>query len=152
MSRPGLLLACSLLTAPAVGDPRPAPAWANTSWLNADQPLRLDELRGRVVLLNFWVFTCGNCTRTVPSLVDFDRRYRNRGLTVIGIHTPEFPPYAGEHDRATWRGRCRSTVSNIPNAQDNDREPGICTAFVLAQFRPDRQERSCGTRDTGSST
>src|SRR2546422_1856036 len=56
----------------------PAPELTNTSWLNADRPLRLAELRGRVVLLNFWVFTCGNCTRTVPSLVAYDRRYRAR--------------------------------------------------------------------------
>src|SRR5207245_4293067 len=46
----------------------PALELTNTSWLNADRPLRLAELRGRVVLLNFWVFTCGNCTRPVPSL------------------------------------------------------------------------------------
>ena len=38
--------------------PRPAPAWDNSSWLNVDSPVRLDQLRGRVVLLNFWVFTC----------------------------------------------------------------------------------------------
>lgn len=57
--------------------------------------MRLDQVRGRVVLLNLWVFTCGNCTRTVPSLVGFDRRYRQLGLTIIGIHTPDFPPYAG---------------------------------------------------------
>ena len=52
-----------------------------------------------MVLLNFWVFTCYNCTNTVPSLVRFDQTYRDRGLTLIGIHTPEFPPYAGEHDK-----------------------------------------------------
>src|SRR5437870_2991438 len=61
----------------------PAPELTNTSWLNSDKPLRLAELRGRVVLLNFWVFTCGNCTRTVPSLVAYDRRYRARGLTLV---------------------------------------------------------------------
>src|SRR5713101_761571 len=83
---------------PASGTP--APELTNTSWLNADHPLRLAELRGRVVLLNFWVFTCYNCTNTVPSLVEFDRRYRDTGLKLIGIHTPEFPPYAGEHDKA----------------------------------------------------
>src|SRR5574338_1109611 len=84
--------------APAAGSP--APELTNGSWLNSDHPLRLRELRGRVVLLNFWVFTCYNCTNTVPSLVDFDRRYRGQGLTLIGIHTPEFPPYAGEHDKS----------------------------------------------------
>jgi thiol-disulfide isomerase/thioredoxin len=98
----------------------PAPAWHNTSWLNADHPLTLDELRGRVVLLNFWVFTCYNCTNTVPSLVDFDRKYRDKGLTIIGIHTPEFPPYAGEHDKGNVERALRKYGIEYPNAQDND--------------------------------
>jgi thiol-disulfide isomerase/thioredoxin len=101
--------------------PRPAPAWDNASWLNVDSPLRLDQLRGRVVLLNFWVFTCGNCTRTVPSLVELDRRYRSEGLTLIGIHTPEFPPYAGEHDRGNVARALAEYSITYPNAQDNDR-------------------------------
>jgi len=100
--------------------PAPAPAWSNTSWLNSDHPLALSELKGRVVLLNFWVFTCYNCTNTVPSLVDFDRRYRGQGLTVIGIHTPEFPPYAGEHDKGNVARALRKYGIEYPNAQDND--------------------------------
>ncbi len=107
------------LAAPA--DSTPAPELANSSWLNFDHPLRLAELRGRVVLLNFWVFTCGNCTRTVPSLVEFDRRYRERGLTLIGIHTPEFPPYAGEHDKGNLARALAKYDIGYPNAQDNDR-------------------------------
>ena len=100
--------------------PRPAPAWKNRSWLNADHPLSLEELRGRVVFLNFWVFTCYNCTNTVPSLVDFDGKYRDRGLTLIGIHTPEFPPYAGEHDKGNVERALREHGIEYPNAQDND--------------------------------
>lgn len=100
--------------------PGPAPAWKNESWLNADHPLTLTELKGRVVLLNFWVFTCYNCTNTVPSLVDFDRKYRDRGLTLIGIHTPEFPPYAGEHDKSNVEQALRKYGIEYPNAQDND--------------------------------
>lgn len=103
------------------GAPRPAPPWDNSSWLNADAPARLDRLRGRVVLLNFWVFTCGNCTRTVPSLVEFDDRYRSKGLTLIGIHTPEFPPYAGEHDKGNLAKALAQYHISYPNAQDNDR-------------------------------
>jgi len=103
------------------GPGRPAPAWDNASWLNVDSPVRLDQLRGRVVLLNFWVFTCGNCTRTVPSLVELDRRYRPEGLTLIGIHTPEFPPYAGEHDRGNVARALVHYGITYPNAQDNDR-------------------------------
>jgi thiol-disulfide isomerase/thioredoxin len=98
----------------------PAPAWHNASWLNTDHALTLDELRGRVVLLNFWVFTCYNCTNTVPSLVDFDRKYRDKGLTIIGIHTPEFPPYAGEHDKGNVERALRKYGIQYPNAQDND--------------------------------
>jgi thiol-disulfide isomerase/thioredoxin len=100
--------------------PVPAPAWRNTSWLNSDGPLTLDQLRGRVVLLNFWVFTCYNCTNTVPSLVDFDHKYRDGGLTIIGIHTPEFTPYAGEHDRTNLLRALRQYHIDYPNAQDND--------------------------------
>ena len=104
----------------AASRPSPAPAWTNTSWLNADHSLTLAELRGHVVLLNFWVFTCYNCTNTVPSLVDFDRKYRNQGLTIIGIHTPEFPPWAGEHDRSNVARALREHHIDYPNAQDND--------------------------------
>ena len=106
---------------PATTLGRPAPDWRNASWLNTDHTLTLRELRGRVVLLNFWVFTCYNCTNTVPSLVDFDRQYRDRGLTLIGIHTPEFPPYAGEHDRANVQRALEQYRIRYPNAQDNDR-------------------------------
>jgi len=119
----GLVASSAAAIRPAVprgGGPR-APELTNTSWLNADQPLRLARLSGRVVLLNFWVFTCGNCTRTVPSLVAYDRLYRERGLTIIGIHTPEFPPYAGEHDKGNLaRALTRQGIA-YPNAQDNDR-------------------------------
>jgi thiol-disulfide isomerase/thioredoxin len=100
---------------------RPAPELTNTSWLNTDRPLRIADLHGRVVLLNFWVFTCGNCTATVPSLVRFDSLYRSRGLTTIGIHTPEFPPYSGEHDRGNLARALSRHGITYPNAQDNDR-------------------------------
>lgn len=116
MSRTSLIFA---LFAAAAG-PGPAPAWHNQSWLNADHPIELTELRGRVVLLNFWVFTCYNCTNTVPSLVSFDHRYRDQGLTVIGIHTPEFPPYAGEHDKGNLQRALAKYGIEYPNAQDND--------------------------------
>jgi thiol-disulfide isomerase/thioredoxin len=110
---------------PLTGDKpavRPAPEWRNTSWLNTTdgKPLSLTALRGRVVLLNFWTFTCWNCTGALPSLVAFDRAYRAQGLTVIGIHSPEFPPYAGEHDRENVRQALIKHHIEYPNAQDND--------------------------------
>jgi thiol-disulfide isomerase/thioredoxin len=108
-----------LLNLPPQG-PRVAPSWRNTSWLNTEQPVTLASLRGRVVLLNFWVFTCYNCTNTVPSLVDFDSNYRDQGLTLIGIHTPEFPPYSGEHDKGNLQRALEKYHIRYPNAQDND--------------------------------
>lgn len=101
---------------------RPAPAWSNTSWLNTpgDRPVTLESLRGRVVLLNFWTFTCWNCTGAIPSLVDYDRKYRDQGLTIIGIHRPEFPPYAGEHSKENVAKALAQYHIEYPNAQDND--------------------------------
>ena len=109
------------------GPPKPAPPsigqaalYAATFTDESGQSQALGRFQGRVVLLNFWVFTCYNCTNTVPSLVDFDRKYRDRGLTLIGIHTPEFPPYAGEHDRGNVERALAQYGIRYPNAQDND--------------------------------
>jgi thiol-disulfide isomerase/thioredoxin len=58
-------------------------------WLNSP-PLSFRQLRGRVVLVDFWDYTCVNCIRTLPYVQAWHERYGNRGLTVIGVHTPEF--------------------------------------------------------------
>ena len=110
---------------PLTGDKatvRPAPAWRNSSWLNTpgEGPLTLASLRGRVVLLNFWTFTCWNCTGAIPSLVEYDHAYRDQGLTIVGIHRPEFPPYGGEHDKANVAEALKKYHIEYPNAQDND--------------------------------
>jgi thiol-disulfide isomerase/thioredoxin len=60
-----------------------------TSWLNAD-PLTTDGLRGRVVLVDFWTYTCVNWLRTLPYVRAWDAKYAAQGLTTIGVHTPEF--------------------------------------------------------------
>lgn len=58
-------------------------------WLNSP-PLSLRSLRGRTVLVDFWDYTCVNCIRTLPYVKEWHRRYREHGLSVIGIHAPEF--------------------------------------------------------------
>lgn len=58
-------------------------------WLNS-QPLTPDALRGKVVLVDFWEYTCINCLRTLPYLREWYRRYRSDGLVIVGVHTPEF--------------------------------------------------------------
>ena len=65
-----------------------APEFANGNWVNSD-PLTLSKLRGRVVLVEFWTFGCYNCRNTLPSVKEWDAKYRERGLTVVGVHTPE---------------------------------------------------------------
>jgi cytochrome c biogenesis protein CcdA/thiol-disulfide isomerase/thioredoxin len=90
----------------------------NDHWLNTpgDRPLSLDQLRGRVVLIDFWTYTCINCLRTLPQLRAWDARYRDDGLTIVGVHTPEFT-FERELDnveRAVRRNRLHYAV-----AQDN---------------------------------
>ncbi len=70
--------------------PRRAPEFPKgVAWLNSP-PLTLKGLRGKVVLVDFWEYTCVNCIRTFPYLLEWDRRYRSKGLVIIGVHTPEF--------------------------------------------------------------
>ncbi len=99
---------------------RSAPEWTNATWLNARAPITLSSLEGRVVLLNFWTYACYNCTNTVPALVRIDQRYRDRGLSVLGIHSPEFPPHGGEHDTTNVRKALTRQSITYPVAMDND--------------------------------
>jgi thiol-disulfide isomerase/thioredoxin len=66
-----------------------APELATGEWINSE-PLKLNELRGRVVLIEFWTFGCINCRNTLPFVKNRADRYREKGLTVIGVHSPEF--------------------------------------------------------------
>jgi thiol-disulfide isomerase/thioredoxin len=65
-----------------------ASAFAEGTWINSD-PLTLEKLRGRVVLVEFWTFGCENCLNTLPAVKDWDARFRDRGLTIVGVHSPE---------------------------------------------------------------
>jgi peptide-methionine (R)-S-oxide reductase len=65
-----------------------APEISGGEWINS-APLTVKGLRGRVVLVDFWTFACYNCRNTLPSVKTWDARYREKGLTIIGVHTPE---------------------------------------------------------------
>jgi len=65
-----------------------APEISNGMWINAE-PLTLKSLHGRVVLIEFWTFACYNCRNTLPTVKKWDAQYRDKGLTIIGVHTPE---------------------------------------------------------------
>ncbi len=101
--------------------PYPAPKFSGISaWLNGP-PLTIAELKGKVVLIDFWTYSCINCVRTLPYLSDWYRKYHRLGLIVVGVHSPEFDfekrignvkaaiahyhihyPVALDNDMATW--------------------------------------------------
>jgi cytochrome c biogenesis protein CcdA/thiol-disulfide isomerase/thioredoxin len=97
-----------------------APEFVDTQhWFNTPggRPLSLRSLRGRVVLVDFWTYSCINCLRTLPYLTAWDRTYRRDGLTIVGVHSPEFPfeKEAGNVEEAIERNGI-----HYPVAQDND--------------------------------
>jgi thiol-disulfide isomerase/thioredoxin len=95
-----------------------------TRWLNSE-PLGPAELRGRVVLVNFWTLTCINWLRQEPYVRAWSQAYRDDGLVVIGVHTPEF---SFEHDIDAVRRATTERGIDYPVAVDNDYE--IWSAFA----------------------
>ncbi|HYJ52810.1 MAG TPA: cytochrome c biogenesis protein DipZ [Allosphingosinicella sp.] len=87
-----------------------------TQWLNSD-PLTRERLRGKVVLIDFWTYSCINCLRSIPYVRAWDERYRADGLVVIGVHAPEF---AFERDVANVERAVRDLGIRYPVAIDND--------------------------------
>jgi len=73
-----------------LGQPYAAPEFAGIeAWINAN-PLTMQSLKGKVVLIDFWTYSCINCVRTLPYLTEWDRKYRDLGLVIVGVHAPEF--------------------------------------------------------------
>ncbi|MBV9487157.1 MAG: cytochrome c biogenesis protein DipZ [Frankiaceae bacterium] len=107
------------ISATALTDYGKAPDFAGISqWFNTTSgaPLSLAELRGKVVLVDFWTYSCINCLRSLPHVEAWYERYRSAGLVVVGVHTPEF-------DFEHVPGNVRSAVSRLgikyPVAMDN---------------------------------
>jgi cytochrome c biogenesis protein CcdA/thiol-disulfide isomerase/thioredoxin len=91
----------------------------NQQWFNTpgDTPLTLRSLRGRVVLVDFWTYSCINCLRTLPYLTAWDRTYRKDGLTIVGVHSPEFP---FEKEASNVQEAIERNGIHYPVVQDND--------------------------------
>ena len=95
----------------------PAPEFTGISrWLNSP-PLSLRKLRGKVVLVDFWTYSCINCLRTLPFVKHWHQAYGPSGLVVIGVHAPEF---AFEKKTANVEAALRQFGVSYPVAQDND--------------------------------
>jgi cytochrome c biogenesis protein CcdA/thiol-disulfide isomerase/thioredoxin len=88
-------------------------------WLNTPngEAIDLKELRGKVVLIDFWAYSCINCQRSIPHVVAWDKTYRDAGLEVIGIHSPE---YAFEKDAGNVEAGARDFGITYPVALDNN--------------------------------
>jgi len=98
----------------------PAPAVSGiTQWLNTPdgKPIDLASLRGKVVLIDFWAYSCINCQRAIPHVVDWYNRYRDSGFVVIGVHTPE---YAFERVAGNVASGAAALHITYPVALDND--------------------------------
>ena len=96
--------------------PYAAPEFAEIErWLNSP-PLTMQGLKGKVVLVDFWTYSCINCVRTLPYLTGWDRKYRDMGLVIVGVHSPEF-----EFERRTANVQAAIAQHGIryPVAQDN---------------------------------
>ncbi len=102
---------------PVLGTP---PEFVDTQrWFNTpgEQPLTLKSLRGDVVLVDFWTYSCINCLRTLPYLTAWDKRYRKDGLKIVGVHSPEFP---FEKDAGNVEEAIERNGIEYPVVQDND--------------------------------
>jgi alkyl hydroperoxide reductase subunit AhpC len=113
------LIAAALVFASAVHAATAAPEFTHhteTEWINSP-PLTLSDLRGKVVLIDFWTFDCWNCYRSFPWLHTVEERFGKRGLQVIGVHTPEF---AHEKVRANIERKVEQFKLTHPIMIDND--------------------------------
>jgi cytochrome c biogenesis protein CcdA/thiol-disulfide isomerase/thioredoxin len=88
----------------------------NDEWINSE-PLKLDELKGDVVLVDFWTYSCINCIRNNPYLISWHEKYKDKGLNVIGIHAPEF---AFERNIENVKKAVNDQGIPYPVALDND--------------------------------
>jgi len=112
-------------TTPDLQNYGPAPEFAGISnWINtstssvqASAPLTLAQLKGKVVLIDFWTYSCINCIRTLPYVTKWYDTYKDQGLVVVGVHTPEF---AFEKDSGNVADAVKRFGIHYPVAQDND--------------------------------
>jgi thiol-disulfide isomerase/thioredoxin len=85
-------------------------------WLNSG-PLSIKALQGQVILIDFWTYSCINCLRTLPYVARWHERFKDRGLVVIGVHTPEF---AYEKPAKNLQAAVERHAIKYPVAQDNE--------------------------------
>jgi thiol-disulfide isomerase/thioredoxin len=101
-----------------------APDFADISGYINTNPITLKDLKGKVVLVDFWTYSCINCIRTLPYLVDWNAKYADKGLVIVGVHTPEFE---FEKNIDNVKAAVQKFGIKYPVLQDNDK--GTWNAF-----------------------
>jgi thiol-disulfide isomerase/thioredoxin len=97
---------------------RKAPEFAQISgYLNTGPNIKLTDLKGKVVLVDFWTYTCINCIRTIPYLNDWNQKYADKGLVIVGVHSPEFE-FEKNYDNV--KAAVQKFGIEYPVIQDND--------------------------------
>ncbi|MCK1335972.1 thioredoxin family protein [Bradyrhizobium sp. 38] len=107
--------AVPVVTAAASQEAAPDFAGIN-NWFNS-KPLNIADLRGKVVLVDFWTYGCVNCVNTLPHVTEIYAKYKDKGLVVVGVHTPEFP---FERSASNVQAALKRHGITYPVAQDND--------------------------------
>src|SRR5581483_7666413 len=136
----GAALAAAHPTRGGLPDYGPAPPLhADGAWIGT-KPLALHGLRGKVVLVDFWTYSCINCLRTLPHLKAWWAAYHDRGLVIVGVHTPEF---AFEHVESNVRAAVRRLGIRYPVVQDNRYRTwdAYANQYWPAEYLIDRQGR-----------
>jgi cytochrome c biogenesis protein CcdA/thiol-disulfide isomerase/thioredoxin len=115
------------------------PLHADGAWINTP-PLTMQELRGKVVLVDFWTYSCINCLRTLPHLKAWWAAYHDEGLVIVGVHTPEF---AFEHVASNVRAAVKRLGVSWPVVQDNRYRTwdNYANQYWPAEYLIDRQGR-----------
>lgn len=102
--------------ATAFADPEPAPEFAKIkAWINSD-PVKMDDLKGRVVVVHFWTYGCINCIHNYPYYKKWAADYKDKDVTMIGVHTPEF---TREKDVERVRAKVKENELTFPVAVDS---------------------------------
>ncbi len=93
-----------------------APEIISSTWINSD-PIRIEELRGKVVMVEFWTFGCWNCRNIEPYVKEWHKKYADQGLVVIAVHSPEF-----DYEKEIEKVKSYVQENNIPYAVPIDNE------------------------------
>ncbi|MDX2072863.1 MAG: thioredoxin family protein [Alphaproteobacteria bacterium] len=123
-----------------LANPYPAPEFAGIeSWLNST-PLSMASLKGKVVLVDIWTYSCINCIRTLPSITQWDAAYRDKGLVIVGVHAPEF---AFEKSEANVKAALAKYSIRYPVALDNEMQTwnAFKNRYWPAHYLIDKQGR-----------